>query len=216
MRPRLWFGATALLVLVGVVISVPVAARADSPPAFFTGTAAAFNVFAFFTVQSNLIVGVTCLLLAIKLERTSIVFRVARLIGVVAIAVTGLVYHVALRGLLDLDSWALAADMILHTVVPIVAVVGWLRFGPRGLTSKTVVRWTMVFPAVYMVFTMIRGEIVGFYPYPFADVGVLGYVRVVVNGLWITLIFYGLASGADALEKVLVRRAIAPAAAGNS
>jgi hypothetical protein len=169
-------------------------------------------VFAFFTVRSNLIVGATCLLLAIKLDRRSIVFRVARLIGVVAITVTGIIYHVALRGLLDLDTWGLAADTIVHTVVPIVAVIGWLRFGPRGWTSKTVVRATMVFPAFYMLFTMIRGEIVGFYPYPFADVGTLGYVRVIINGVWVTLIFFGLASGAHALDQLLVSRSVAPAA----
>jgi hypothetical protein len=204
-RARLWFAATALLVLVGVAIQIPVSANAKH--GFFNGTAAAFNVFAFFTIQSNLIVGATCLLLAWKLDRASMVFKVFRLIGIVAITVTGVVYHVALAGLFDLDSWALAADMILHTVVPVVAVLGWLLYGPRGLTSRQVAKLTLLFPAFYMVFTMIRGAVVGFYPYPFADVNALGYPRVIVNGVWISLIFFGLAVGADALDKFLTRRA---------
>jgi len=151
----MWFGATAALVLTGIAIQIPVAA--NSTHGFFHGAFAALNVFAFFTVQSNLIVGATCLLLAVRLERASEVFDVFRLIGVVAISVTGIVYHVALAGLFDLDSWALAADMILHTAVPILVVVGWLFYGPRGRTSRRVARYALLFPLGYMTFTVIRG-----------------------------------------------------------
>jgi hypothetical protein len=201
---RLWFAATGLLVLVGVAIQIPVSANAKH--GFFRGTAAAFNVFAFFTVQSNLIVGATCLLLAWKLDRQSALFKVFRLTGVVAITVTGVVYHVALAGLFDLDSWALTADMILHTVVPVAAVLGWLLYGPRRLTSRRIAQLAVIFPLLYMVFTIVRGAVVGFYPYPFADVNALGYARAIINGMWISLIFFGLAIGADALDQVLARR----------
>ena len=185
----------------------PVAVSGNSKHGFFTGTAAGFNVFAFFTVQSNLILGATCFLLAWRLDWSSTVFEVFRLVGVVAIAVTGVVYHVALAGLLDLDSWALAADMILHTIVPILGVLGWLIYGPRGLTSRRIATLTLLFPVFYMVLTTIRGAVVGFYPYPFADVKVLGYPRVIINAFWISLLFSGLAVGAEALDRVLVRRA---------
>ena len=81
-RARLCFGATALLVVVGIVIQVPVAVNAKH--GFFRGAAAGLNVFAFFTIQSNLLVGATCLLLAWRLDLSSTVFNVFRLIGVVA------------------------------------------------------------------------------------------------------------------------------------
>jgi hypothetical protein len=97
--------------------------------------------------------------------------------------------------------------MILHTVVPVLAVLGWLLYGPRGLTSRRIAQWALLFPLAYMVFTAARGAAVGFYPYPFADVKALGYPRVVINALWITLLFYGLAVGAGALDQVLARRA---------
>ena len=62
--------------------------------------------FAFFTVQANLLVGATTLLLAIRLDRSSLVFGTFRLIGLVAITVTGIVYHVALSSLLTLQATA--------------------------------------------------------------------------------------------------------------
>jgi hypothetical protein len=134
------------------------------------------------------------------------VFATFRLVGVVAIAVTGVVYHVALAGLLDLDSWALTADMILHTAVRILAVLGWLLYGPRGRTSRTIARYAVLFPVAYMIFSIIRGAVVGFYPYPFANLNTLGYPRVIINGAWITLLFYGLAVGADTLDNILATR----------
>ncbi len=202
---RPFFALTAACVLIGVVVQLIVSANDES---VFGGSAAgrAFNIFAFFTVQSNVIVGVTCLMLAIRVDRSSTVFKVFRLIGVVAITVTGIVFHVVLSGLLDLDTWAQVANQFLHTVVPILALVGWLTFGPRGLTSGFVVRWTVAFPLLYMVFTAVRGPLASdWYPYPFANVHDLGYLRVAVNALWITLLFIGLGAGANALDRVLVR-----------
>ena len=91
----------------------------------------ALNIFAFFTVLSNVVVGVTTMLLAINPNRSSAVFAVFRLIGLVAITVTFIVFHVVLSRLLDLDTWAEVANQLLHTVVPIMAIVGWCLFGPR-------------------------------------------------------------------------------------
>ncbi len=165
----------------------------------------ALNNFAFFTTQSNLIVGGTCL--AINPNRSSIVFRVFRLTGLVAIAVTGIVFHVSLSGLLELDSWALASDRLLHAVVPVMAIVGWLAFGPRGLTSGRIAKLTVIYPLAYMAFTMIRGPLASdWYPYPFADVKALGYTKVIINGLWIGLLFVAIAAAATALDKCLNRR----------
>jgi hypothetical protein len=202
---RSWFAATSLCVLAGVFIQLFVSA---DNPALFGGSPLnrALNIFAFFTVQSNLIVGFTCAMLVRRTNRTSTLFNVFRLTGIVAITVTFLVFHAVLSHLLDLDSWAQAANQLQHTVVPVMAVVGWLAFGPRGPTSARVAGLTVVFPALYMAFTMIRGPLSShFYPYPFADVTALGYLRVIINGVWIGLVFVGVALGATVLDTRLSR-----------
>ncbi|MDQ6900423.1 MAG: Pr6Pr family membrane protein, partial [Candidatus Dormibacteraeota bacterium] len=146
---RVWFAGTALAVLLGVVIQVAVTA---SGPAgrFDSALARGLNVFVFFTIQSNLLVGLTTLLLAINLNQPSVALRTLRLMGLVGITVTFIVFHVALAHLLDLDSWALVADTILHTVVPVLAVLGWLFFGPRGWISPRIVWWSLLFPALWI------------------------------------------------------------------
>lgn len=152
------------------------------------------------------IVGVASLLLALDPERRGTAFAVLRLTGLVAIVVTFLVFHVTLKRLLDLDSWAQLANQLQHTVVPALAVVGWLSFGPRGRTSTRVVRWSVLFPLAYMVFTAVRGPLASdWYPYPFVDVDALGYARVGVNALWVALLFVSVAAAAHALDGRLGR-----------
>jgi hypothetical protein len=202
---RGWLAATAAVVIAGLVIQLD--ATADSTGGFFQDrTDRVLNVFAFFTIQSNLLLGITCLIAAIRPRTRSTVFRVARLCGVIGIAITGVVFHFALRDLQDLTGQAKVADFLLHTASPILGVSGWLLFGPRRLTSKPVVWWTLAFPVTYGVFTLIRGEAVGWYPYPFMDVAEHGYPRIVVNCAIIGAAFVAFATGAHALDRRLPGR----------
>lgn len=200
---RPWFAATAAAVVVGVAIQVGVSATTSS---YFGGSALgrSLNVLSFFTIQSNLLVGATTLLLAVDPNRRSTGFRVLRMMGMVGITVTFVVFHVVLSRLLDLDTWAEAANQLLHTVVPVLALAGWVAFGPRGLASSRIAKLTVVFPLLYMAFALIRGPLNSdWYPYPFADAKTLGYLRVLVNAGWIMLLFGALAAGATALDRRL-------------
>jgi hypothetical protein len=201
---RAVLGGTAALVLVGLVIQAQASLAADE--AYFDGAAARlFNMFCFFTVQSNLLVGVTCGLLAWRPDwgTTSAVLRALRLAGLVDIAITGVVYNVALADLRELDGKAAVADQIVHIVVPIVAVAGWLAVGPRGMVAWADVAWAAVVPLAWLVFTFVRGPIVDWYPYPFLDVRDHGYPLVLLNSAVVALLFLALAAGARALDRRL-------------
>jgi hypothetical protein len=206
---RVWFGATAGCVAAGVVISAVTAAN-NAAGHFHPAAARLFNTLAFFTIQSNLLVGVAALLLAIRLERSSLWFSVLRLCGLTAITVTGIVFHAVLAQTLDLKNWAAVGNELVHTVVPIMAVVGWLLLGPRGLVSRRVVWWSLIFPACWLAFTLIRGAIAHWYPYPFIDVTQLGYGGVAVNCVWVALLMLGLAAGATVLDHRLPGPAAVP------
>lgn len=200
---RVWSGITALCVVVGVGMQVAINA---TTPEYFGGTPVgrALNVFAFFTIQSNVLVGVTSAMLAARLACTSTVFAVARLVGVVAITVTMVIYHLTLSGLVALDTTGQVANQLQHTVVPLLCLVGWLLLGPRGLTSTRVAALTVLFPLAYVVFTAVRGPLASdWYPYPFADVAELGYLRVAVNAVGIGVLFLALSFGASLLDRRL-------------
>ncbi len=145
------------------------------------------------------------LLLALKPTRTSPLFATFRLIGVVAITVTGLVYHVALASLFDLQGWDQLGNQLVHTVVPILAVVGWLMFGPHRLNSARIALWSLVFPVSWLGFTLVRGAFVDWYPYPFIDVTKLGYGGTLLNCVWVSVLLLGLAAGAAAVDRRISR-----------
>jgi hypothetical protein len=81
---RACFAATALAALIGLTIQVALAASADHGR-FPTAAGRVFNVLCYFTIQSNVLVCVGCLLLAIRLERSSAAFAWLRMTGLVAI-----------------------------------------------------------------------------------------------------------------------------------
>jgi hypothetical protein len=203
---RLWFAATAAVVAVGLVVQVIATARLNS--GYFSSDASRVaNVFCFFTVQSNLIVMLTSARLAVRLRRQPTWFWVLRLDGVVCIAVTFVVFHLALSSLQDLEGLARVADFLLHTASPVLCVLGWLLFGPRGRTSWRIVRLSVLFPVAWLAFALVRGPLVGgYYPYPFLDVGHLGYPRVLLNAAMVALLFLALAAGARFLDDELGTR----------
>ena len=203
---RSWFAATALCAFAGVVISAVNAAN-NSGGHFHPAAARAINAFAFFTIESNLLAGLGSLLLAIRPDRSSQAFAVLRLSGLTAIAVTGVVFHAVLARTLDLAGWDALGNELVHTVVPVMTVVGWLAVGPRGLATARTVWLSLIFPICWLAFTLIRGAIAHWYPYPFIDVTQLGYFRAAVNCVWVALLLLGLSAGARLLDRWLSSRA---------
>jgi hypothetical protein len=211
-RARIWFGLNALVVLVGFVVQMVVAAD-ENPKAFFhTPLKRLLNVFCFFTIQSTLIVGATSLALAVGWARPTTWFRTLRLIGVVGIALTFVVFQTVLRKLQDLTGQAAFADLLLHSVSPLMCVGGWLWFGPRRQTSPRVVWLTLSFLVAWGTFTLIRGHIIGFYPYAFMNPTESGYARVSVNLVIVAAVFVAFAAGAHLLDRRLPNRHVDPAA----
>jgi hypothetical protein len=202
---RLVAGLTTLVVVVGITLQLH--ATATSSGGFFTSTSdRVANVFCYFTILSNLLLASTNAVLAVDPHRRTPVFSGLRLSGVLSMIVTGVVFHVALRGLHDLHGTAAAADFLLHTVSPILAVVSWLVVGPRGVVSRPVIGISLIYPIGWLIATLIRGAIVGFYPYPFLDATAHGYFFVAVSCVLVALLFLALAIGAGALDRALSHR----------
>ena len=207
---RSFFGVTSALVTYGLVLQLVLAAGNDAGR--FTSVAGRIvNTLSFFTVQSNILVAVTTGLLAVRLARTSTLFRVLRLTAVIGITITGVVFHLALANLQELSDKEAAADWVLHTASPILCVAGWLLFGPRGQVSRRVAGLCVTFPLAWLAYTLIRGELVDdrfghpYYPYPFLDVAQLGYGPVVVAIALVAALFGVLALLALALDRRLLR-----------
>jgi hypothetical protein len=199
------------LVAVGIIINAIVAWRADHGR-FSPGYNRALNTLAFFTIQSNFMVGLSALLLSFNRFRRSTASATLWLSSLVAITMTGIVYHWLLAGLQDLRGLSLVGDLIVHSAVPILAAVAFFVFGPRGLITPRVVQLTLIFLVWWIVFTIIRGEIVNWYPYPFVDVNDKGYPRVILNGIGMSLLYLAFGYGYMYLDRWLTDESRLPTA----
>ena len=108
--------------------------------------------------------------------------------SVVYIAFVGLVFNTLLRDV-DLGGLIPWVNAIVHFIVPIAAVVDWLIWPPRRRLPRSSVLFWMIFPAVYVAYSLIRGAITDFYPYPFFSPaiqngygGVAAYCAVMIVG----------------------------------
>ncbi|WP_018547927.1 Pr6Pr family membrane protein [Streptomyces sp. LaPpAH-108] len=91
------------------------------------------------------------------------------------------------------------ALQILHTLLPLAALLDWLLFTPAPrLHLRQAAAW-LVFPLAYLIFTLTRalfipsGDLRGRYLYPFLDAATHGYRSTLANALLIGLAIYALA-----------------------
>lgn len=181
---QLWNAALAALVVVALVVQAVLVARLHGAPV----TTRFIRMFSYFTIQSNLLVGVAAGTLAVSPARDGAVWRVLRLDGLVGISVTGVVYTTVLRSGGSLHGWAAATDAAFHYVVPLMAVLGWLAFGPRPRADRRTVAWSLAWPVAWLAYTLLHGHVSSWYPYPFIDVAVHGYAVVALNALLVTVV----------------------------
>ncbi len=127
------------------------------------------NFFSYFTNLSNIFALVVLLvgaLFLIQHRETTPTFDLVRGASVVGMALVGIVFGVLLTGE-DLGSLLPWVNFVLHYVMPVVMVLDWLILPPNTrLTFAKTWIW-LIFPFLYLVYSLIRGSIVGFYPYPF-------------------------------------------------
>lgn len=194
---RGWHLATAVLVAAALLVQVWIAIRVSArPPGHAVGTLAGtvtadrvLRVLSFFTIQSNILSGVTAAQLARDPNRDGPAWRAVRLAALFGITVTGIVYATVLARVHEPHGWQeTSTNTVFHYVVPIMVVIGWLLFGPRPrIGPKTVVR-AVLWPVAWMSYILIYGRITKWYPYPFVDVITHGYGRVIANAIAVVLV----------------------------
>lgn len=197
MVARLWHGTVAALVLLAILLQVVIALRVSGPaPEVTTGVlrgthafGRVVRVFSFFTIQSNLLCGITALALAMDPGRDGRIWRALRLAALFGITVTGIVYSAVLADMHEpLGTSATIVNVIVHYIVPIMVVLGWFLFGPRPRIDRATVVLSLAFPVLWSAYTLIRGAVVHWYPYPFIDADVLGYGKVAFNAVLVVLL----------------------------
>ena len=140
------------------------------------------NFFSYFTIESNillvfsLLIGASAIAAGSK-SRFVDYFRGAVVFYMVTV---GVIFSLLLSGYVALTAvpWD---NIVLHYIMPIVALVDWIIDPPKSRVDfKKALSW-LIFPVVYLGYSLIRGMLTDWYPYPFLNIesnGVAGVALV--------------------------------------
>ncbi|MDQ4501672.1 Pr6Pr family membrane protein [Sinomonas sp. ASV322] len=156
------------------------------------------NFFSYFTILSNVF---TAVVLAISGYRVFVGRRpteaddVIRGTATIAIAIVGIVFGLLLSNQ-DVGIVAPWVNVVTHYVMPVVMVADWLFQPPLARLELRHLWWWLLYPVAYLVYSLIRGAFVGWYPYWFIDparAGGWGGVAVFALGIAVGFLVVSLA-----------------------
>ena len=138
------------------------------------------DLFSYFTVWSQIAVGIVMTLLYLNPTRDGKLFRVLRVDTVLMITVTGVVYNLLLGPNYPPQGLNQISSPIQHTITPIITVLIFIIAGPRGWFTLKNILAALVLPIAYVFYTLFRGAVIDKYPYDFFDVVTYGYASVII------------------------------------
>ncbi|MCI3938335.1 Pr6Pr family membrane protein [Chryseobacterium aahli] len=150
------------------------------------------NVISYFTILCNSLIAVSLSFSAL-LPKTKLGKFFSELSVKTAIAlyifIVFAVYNTVLRGIWKPTGWQLFLDNMLHVAIPILYILYWMF-----LVTKSKLNWKngfywLIFPLIYLIYSLIRGSAVGWYPYPFLNVDKLGFGQVMINISLMLIVF---------------------------
>ncbi|WP_051973168.1 Pr6Pr family membrane protein [Cryobacterium sp. MLB-32] len=132
------------------------------------------NFFSYFTVQSAIaaiLVLIMAGVMAVRQPRDPAWLDMARAMITTYILVSGVVYAIIVMQSAGAN-YSIAvpwSSQILHFWIPTLALADWIIDPFKARVPWRYLGWVIVFPVLWLVFTLVRGPIAGWYPYFFLD-----------------------------------------------
>jgi hypothetical protein len=149
------------------------------------------NFFSYFAVGSNLFAAVVLIAggLALTAKGESTTFAMLRGAATLYLAITGIVFSLLLAGLEGVEFTAVPWDnIVLHYLMPLLIVIDWFVFPTVARISFARGLIWLIYPLLYVPYSLIRGHFNHWYPYPFLDPGTRGYTGVIQSSIGVALV----------------------------
>lgn len=207
---RIWHGVLAIIVAAALLLQLVLTATggqdANSGEVGTTVPLATrlVRLFSYFTIQSNILILAGLITLAVSPLRDGRFWRVLRLDGLLGIVITGLVFALVLSKQVHPVGLAAVANAGLHYVAPWASLAGWLLFGPRPRIELRTIALAFIWPVAWIGYTFVHGALSHWYPYPFLDVGQLGFAVALRNTALVVVVAAVLIAVLKLLERLPV------------
>ena len=161
--------------------------------AHFINSSNLVNTLSYFTILSNLIIAISLTIgLVASQSKIGRFFAKSSVQSALTtyIIIVSLIYNFILRSSRAQPIIELIYDNLLHVVTPVMFLIRWIIYIPKGE-----LRWThglkwLSFPLAYFIYSLIRGKIVNWYPYPFVDLRKINTSELFRNALIVLFLFF--------------------------
>jgi len=173
-----------------------------------------WEYFSYFTIQTSLLAIVTLSVagyFAWTGRAETRVLNIVRLSTVTFTVVVTLVYNMLLRGLPDAAAdgdyvWPILPNEILHVWAAIFMLIDWILSSRRINLRVRTIFWVLLFPLVWLAYSIVRGLMVDWWPYWFINpnepAGVTGMLTYIFG---IMLFLLTIAIALIGLQRITVR-----------
>ena len=135
----------------------------------------------YFTIWSNILIAYV----AIRLAKDPLDKRKPMLIliptSVLMITITGILYNALIAPVTPPKGWNIATSVVLHGIVPVLALVVWFKCGPRALFDARKIPQFYIIPITYFLYTLLRSSVIKQWPYAFLDEASLGWAKWIIT-----------------------------------
>ena len=114
------------------------------------------TVFMYFTIQSNILIALVCLIgiyFLLKNKNNSIWYLI-KLVSTISITLTGLVFCFVLAPTMGVEAWGIA-NVLTHVIVPVMSIVDFFVVGINSNYKKTDVFYVIIPPLLYAIYAGI-------------------------------------------------------------
>ena len=173
-----------------------------------------WEYFSYFTIQTSLLAIVTLSVagyFAWTGRAETRVLNIVRLSTVTFTVVVTLVYNMLLRGLPDAAAdgdyvWPILPNEILHVWAAIFMLIDWILSSRRINLRVRTIFWVLLFPLVWLAYSIVRGLMVDWWPYWFINpnepAGITGMLTYIFG---IMLFLLTIAIALIGLQRITVR-----------
>jgi len=192
---RRGFGAARILV--GLLVVASIATQITDQ--LLNDAFVAREYFSYFTIQTslmNVVVLIVAGVLALRSPTDPELLTTVRVSIVAYAVVTGVVYAALLRGIVSDGFVGIQwPNEVIHVVVPVYIALDFLLAPGSPAIPWNRLLFAVVYPLAWVGFTLVRGAVTGWYPYPFLEPGgPAGVAGVALYVLGIAVFIVGVAA----------------------
>jgi len=193
MNKKKWHQVLKLVIVISALLGVALG---------IIDAGGSFAGLGYFTNQANVFIGLVYLYFIFLSREDEEPFLSILYVSVVAIIITGLVYHILLNPTLERSQEGLAlwTDILVHSLTPLLVILERLLYGRSAIFKSKHILMAFIFPLYYLIFTWIYASLGGVfgqgtdyeskYPYFFLNFNEYGYGYFVLVMFFILLISY--------------------------